>query len=86
MKDSELLKLIESNLYNDIIFMSDGKNVSLKSIEDGILFFLLRYDNITKEQRSIIIRKALEKFGNEIQNNSKEKIDKTVKYIEELGI
>ena len=92
MDEHQLNILIENELYKYILALSDDEmqKVTLDTIEVGILWFLLKYeDRITKEQRKLIIQKTWKMFENKNKNLSaisKEKYEKKKSEIEEFEI
>lgn len=92
MEENELYVLVENELYMYILALSEDKieKVTIERIEEGILWFLLKYDKkIGKEQRHLIIEKTWKMFENKNKNLtviSKEKHKEEISKIEEIDI
>lgn len=92
MDEGQLNILVENELYRYILAISDDEmeKVTLDRIEEGILWFLLRYDGeITKTQRKLIIQKIWRMFQNKNKNllaKSKEDYDKNLGKIYDMEI
>ena len=92
MEEHQLNILIENKLYRYILALSDDKldNITVDTIEEGILWFLLQYESkITKSQKLLIRQKVWQMFYNKSKNLSKmaiEEYDKQTKEIDDLEI
>ena len=92
MDERQLNVRIENELYKYILAISDDEiaKVNLERIEEGIFWFLLRYDGeITKPQIKLIIQKIWKMFENKNKNLSavsKENYDKKTAEIEDFEI
>lgn len=92
MDERELNIRVENELYRYILAISDDEmeKVTLDRIEEGILWFLLRYDGeITKPQRTLIIQKICRMFENKNKNlaaRSKKDYDQKLEKIYDIEI
>ena len=93
MDERQLNQLVENELYKYILALSEDEmeNVTLEKIEEGILWFLLQYDEkITKPQRKLIVQKIWKMFENKnkyLAAKSREDYDEDVtRFVEGIEI